>query len=471
MAETKKYNFLKASTWYILSNILIKGVSFFVLPVFTDLMTTEEYGVYGVYTSYLTIFEAIVLFGLSSTVRIAKFDNEIDYDRFVSTIFLVPSGITAVFLIIINIFVGIVGEFLSMNLLMWNFLLITSLTSAVSSIICSKMTIDGSYKLYVLYALIYTAINIGLSLVLCYTVYKNHDVYMARIVGACAAGIISLILLVCFAKVIHKFDFRYIKLALKWGFPLLLHTVATVILTQSDRIIVDAMTGKSAAGIYSITITFIAIPLTIYTSLENAWAPWFCKNYSVGKYEDVRKFNNVYMLAFFLIISLFMLISPELVHLFTDRSYWDSVYSLVPLSMSVFFELTYGICVNIEYLNKKNWLITISTLITIVINIGLDVLFIYLWGYTAAAYATVLSKMVLFFIHYLFSRKIDKNKTFSLLLLLILSVLLFGLDAFIIFFVNTWIARLGLGVVYLIAVIILLVKKGKQILSILKTNI
>ena len=63
-----KYNILKAVSWYTIGNVLIKGVAFFVLPVFTRLMNTHEYGIYSVYMSYLTIFEVIILLGLSATI-------------------------------------------------------------------------------------------------------------------------------------------------------------------------------------------------------------------------------------------------------------------------------------------------------------------------------------------------------------------------------------------------------------------
>ena len=54
MARLKNYNLLKAASWYTVGNILIRGISFFVLPVFTSLMNTYDFGVFSVYTSYLS---------------------------------------------------------------------------------------------------------------------------------------------------------------------------------------------------------------------------------------------------------------------------------------------------------------------------------------------------------------------------------------------------------------------------------
>lgn len=69
MNNHKSYNLLKAVSSYTISNLLINGISFFVLPLFTRLMSPEEYGVYGLYTSYYSIFEILVVFGGISTIK------------------------------------------------------------------------------------------------------------------------------------------------------------------------------------------------------------------------------------------------------------------------------------------------------------------------------------------------------------------------------------------------------------------
>ena len=93
--KVAKYNFLKAASWYAIGNILIRGISFFLLPIFTGLMSTRDYGIYSVYTSYLTLFETLVLLGLSSTVRIAKYSNNFDFEDYIATIIKIPFIVTS----------------------------------------------------------------------------------------------------------------------------------------------------------------------------------------------------------------------------------------------------------------------------------------------------------------------------------------------------------------------------------------
>ncbi len=425
--KEKKYNILKAVSWYTIGNILIKGVSFFVLPIFTSLMSTTEYGIYSIYNSYLAIFETIVLLGLSSTVRIAKYTKNLNYDKYMSTIVWIPPILTMILGLVVNLFLSRVDMILSMPIELWNFLFVTAATAAISNIISAKLVIDGNYKVYMLYSLIYTFGSIGISILLCYTVFRHKDVYMARVIGNCIANLLAVIFLLLKTKIKFYIDKNNFKISMVWGIPLLFHTVASVVLTQSDRIIINMIKGYSPAGVYSIAVTIIALPMILQSSFESAWSPWFYNKLDEKDYVSIRKVNNIYIVAFAVIIAEFMLVCPEIIHIFTNESYWDSVYSLIPLAVSVFCEMLYCLPVNVEYYNKKTNYILAGTLITVVINITLDFLFISLFGYIGAAYATTVSKLLLFLCHCHLVKKIDNNAVYNkeivVVTLLILSVI------------------------------------------------
>lgn len=438
----KQYNVAKAAIWYTIGNILIKGVSFFVLPIFTNLMGTEDYGIFSIYTSYVTIFEVIILLGLSATVRMAKFNKELSFDRYMGTIACIPVFITLISMVLINgLSVFGISSVLSMRIELWNFLFITSACSAVSGIIGARLVIDAEYKKYMAFSLINVISSVGVSLLLCYTIFRYHNIYMARVWGMCLSSIISCLFILKTSHTKICFEKACFKQAIIWGIPLLFHTLATVILTQSDRIVIKEIEGYSNAGIYSIAVTMISIPLTLYTSFESAWAPWLFDKLEKKDYESTYKLNNKYIVFFATIIAGFMLICPDVIHVFTNKNYWDSVYSLVPLSISVFGEMIYSLPTNVEYFNKKTLYITTGTIATTVINIILDIIFVFNWGYIGAAYATSISKIILFLFHWYFSKKIDKNDVFSPKVIGICLAALIILNVFILYNVNSIVPR------------------------------
>ena len=58
MSNTKQ-TAVKAGIGYTVGNILIKGISFMTLPVFSRLLTTEQFGVYNVFVSYEAILYVV----------------------------------------------------------------------------------------------------------------------------------------------------------------------------------------------------------------------------------------------------------------------------------------------------------------------------------------------------------------------------------------------------------------------------
>lgn len=443
---SKNYNLAKAALWYTIGNIFVKGVSFFVLPVFTNLMSTEDYGIFSIYGSYVTIFDVIILLGLSSTVRMAKFNKELIFENYMGTISLIPVALTIATMFFFNIFFMFgVKEIFSMSQTLWNFLFITAACGAVSGIISARLVIDAEYKKYMYFSVLNVVSNLGISIFLCYTIFRNENVYMARVWGMLLSSFTSCIYIYKVSHTKIVFEKKCFNQAILWGGPLLFHTLATVILTQSDRIIIKEIEGYSNAGIYSIAVSLISVPLILYASFESAIAPWLFEKLEKRDYKSICMFNNKYIIFFAIIIAEFMLLCPEVIHIFTNYNYWDSVYCLVPLSICVFCEMIYSLPANVEYFYKKTIYITTGTLITTFINIVLDIVFVLKWGFIGAAYATTISKLILFLFHWYFSKQINKNSIFSPSVIYLCTLSLFTLNFFIIAYENDILIRWGIA--------------------------
>ena len=467
MAE-KKYNILKAASWYTVGNILIKGVSFFVLPIFTRLMTTHEYGIYSIYTSYLMIFETIILLGLSSTVALARYAKEVEFDSYISTIIAIPSLLSAACMAVANVVIPVFGDILSMDAVLWNCLFVSAGTGAICNIIGARLVIEGRYKLYMASSAIQTIGNVSISLLLAYTLFAEHDVHLARVYGSTLATVIAALFLLIATKTRLSLKMTNAKFALAWGIPLLFHTVATVVLAQSDRILIRYMDSYSSAGIYAVATTIVSIPMVIQQSLAQAWIPWFYSKLEEKDYKQIRWLNNRYILFYGAVIAGFMLVAPEVIRLFTEQSYWPAVYCLIPLAISVFAELLYGIPTNVEYYNKKTTYIMTATLITVALNLLLDIGFIKLFGYYGAAYATALSKLALFLMHLYYSRKLDSNEMFNKPLVILSVGALAILNLVVVLTVDLIIVRYAILVALLIPAGLYLFKNKETLIKQIK---
>ena len=64
---------LKAGIGYTIGNYLLKGLSFFTIPIFTRLLTTQDYGKYNVFLSYENIIFVLIGFAIHSSYKNARY--------------------------------------------------------------------------------------------------------------------------------------------------------------------------------------------------------------------------------------------------------------------------------------------------------------------------------------------------------------------------------------------------------------
>ena len=160
MSEQKSY--LKAGIWYMVGNILIKGVSFIALPIFTRLLTPEDFGRYNIFMSYESILTIILGLGFGGTIKIAYFDFKDNFkDYFSSVIFF-----TILFTLVFDVLsIGCYFIFLRPHLSeMWtqgllHLLIFSALGTALYNLISTKYVIYAEYKSNLAISAIYTITN------------------------------------------------------------------------------------------------------------------------------------------------------------------------------------------------------------------------------------------------------------------------------------------------------------------------
>ena len=85
----EKYQYLsvqaKATIWFTMCSFIQKGISFITVPIFTRLMSTEQYGIYTVYLSWLqilTILTSLYLFNGVYDNAMVKFEDYLHPEQY-----------------------------------------------------------------------------------------------------------------------------------------------------------------------------------------------------------------------------------------------------------------------------------------------------------------------------------------------------------------------------------------------------
>lgn len=464
MEEKKKgFSIIKAMSWYAIGNILVKGVALFVLPIFSNLMSTYENGLFTSFTSYATIIEAIVLLGLSATIRISKYDEDTEYGAYTGTVLLICFSVALTLLLGVNIILFFKPVFLAFDRLMWNLLIIDVAFSAGCIILGGRLTLDGHYKAYFLYLVINTFINLGVSLLLCFTIFKNNNVHMAKIYAILLANIFSFIYMYLFIGV-NKFNTSYIKKALSWGSPLIVHTFLISLFAQLATLFIQNMTGFSKVGIYGMAITLLNIPQVLLATFENAWNPWFFDAMNKKDYKLIKRFNSICYLVFASLIAEFILIVPDFFHILINKNYWDAIYCLIPLSIDVYISFLYYTPLNTQYYYKNTKNVMFASILSSIVEVILLYVLISKYSLFGAPYALLISRIVLLLIHSYFARKLDKNSLYDMKVLLFTIIALLIIDIISSLFVDNVLIRLSLFVINGIAMLYLVYKNKDELI-------
>lgn len=392
----------KTAVFNILGPIILNGISFFTIPIFTRLLGPEQYGVVAVYTTWVGIFS--IVFGLqvqgSIGTAMVYFKKE-EMKSYLSSILIMG--------LLFSLACLAAGWIFSKQLVSWLLLDATELgLMGIQSVGAFVIAFSGiafifyknakrNFLVNVSTAILTTVLS--LLLILCY--FPSDKLYLGKMYGmAIPITIMGAGLALYFIKEGHgTFDLRYVRFCLPICIPLVFHGLSQIILGQSDRIMLQHMVGNGPTGIYSFIITFSGVLMAIYGALNNTWVPFYYDDLKAGALEKISARTKNYIFIYTIMVIVFALWSPEVIRIFAPSSFWGAI-DLIPLFvLGNYFNFLYSFPVNFEFFHKTTYTIAIGTICAAVVNIGANYLLIPYLGMWGAALGTLLAHVLLFAFH------------------------------------------------------------------------
>lgn len=399
----------KSAIWFTMCSILQKGISFIMVPIFTRLMSTTEYGTYSLYLSWLQILTIVTSLYLYQGVfnnGMTKFSE--DRDTYISVMqgltLTVTTGVFAIYLIAHNWWSALLGLAPILMLLMFIEMMVTPALYFWSG----RQRFEFQYKRLVVVTLGKSVANPVLGLIM---VFLAEEKATARIASVALTEILfcGVLMIRQYMKGRRFIHLAYWNYALRLAIPLLPHYLSGMILNQGDRIMIDRMVGKSEVAFYSVAYS-IGMLVQIFThAINNSFTPWMYQKIKSGNYTGVKKTINFLLIIVAVISFGLMMFSPELVQIFGSESYANAVYVIPPVSASVFFIFLYNILAIPQFYFEKTKFLAVSSFAAAAINVILNFIFIKLYGFAAAGYTTLTCYVLYSFGHFLVSRKVMKE--------------------------------------------------------------
>lgn len=408
---TNKYKKLplpvRASIWFVICNCTLKAVQIITTPIYTRILTTEQYGEYSVFMSWIelvAIFTSLDIYYSGYNVGMTKFDK--DRDRYTASMHGLCLFITLLWTITYlfnkRFFCDLFGMKESQVTLLFIYMFIMPIYQFWSA----KQRYDYKYKSLLFVTLLSSVLTIGIGVcVALITSEKGTGVIFVKIF---VEGLIAIPLIFFSVKkaknLYNKFYWRY---ALKYNIPLVPHYLSTMILNHSDRIMIMTLCGTSEAAIYSVAYSLAVLMTIIQSAVTNAFTPWLFRKLKDKEYKDIHKFTYGLILIMGLLNLILIAIAPELISIMAPVEYQDACLIVPPVAIGTFLTFIYGIFVNIELYYGCNKVTAIASFFAASLNIILNYYFIRNNGYIAAGYTTFVCYMFLAIFHYLGMRYIS----------------------------------------------------------------
>ncbi|CAG1022081.1 hypothetical protein MTYM_01473 [Methylococcales bacterium] len=403
---------LSNASIYLGANLLNAAIPFLLLPVLTRVLTTAEYGTIAMFGVMLSIFNAFTGLSVHGAISVRYFQmkkNELaEYAGSCIGILLISTSLVLIMVILLEPWLVKVSGIPA------DWLIVAVIISGLQFLI----NIQLSFWRAAGKAWLYSSFQISKSLLdACLALFLIISAGMAwhgRILGqALTIGCFGFIALLWLFKDNNikrskKWNIYGID-ALRFGIPLIPHTIGSLLAVASDRTIITNVLGVQQTGIYMVGLQISMAIGLISESFNKAYAPWLMEKLSNPTSDLKALIVKGTYLYFILIISLatiFGLVAPCILKFLVGDDYISASGIIIYCSLGFAFGGCYYIVVNYIFYESKTAFLAKITFITGISNIPLTYILIKLTGIQGAAMSFMITHLLTFIITWVYSHKI-----------------------------------------------------------------
>jgi len=391
---------LGSAATYIGANAINSAIPFLLLPLLTRVLAPHEYGTVTMFVTVMSVLAALTGLSVHGAVSVRFFDKDIDHPGFVGTSLLVLVGST--FLVLLAVW------FLAAPLARWTqvpqgWLLVAVLTAAAQFIIHIRLVmwqVKTEALRYGVFQITQTALNLGLSVGLVLMLGMGWE---GRALGVVVSvSVLSMLALYSLQRarlVRWCWNERYAKSLLRFGVPLIPHTIGGVMIAVSDRFIVTSMLGAREMGIYAAAMQVGLVIGLVADSCNKAFAPWL---FQTLKQDDAVKNARIvrYTYLLFLMIPLVALLfgcsAPFILELIVGEAYRSGGDVVLYIALGGAFGGMYYLVANyVFFAGKTEWL-ALATLVSGLTGVAVSWWLVRVFGAVGAAQGTMFAQVMAF---------------------------------------------------------------------------
>ena len=405
---------IRSGSGYLFSNILIRSIGLITAPIFTRILTTTDYGIVSNFMAWVAIISIFTGLGLPYSVGNASIDFKEDLNKFISSIQILGFFSAMFYLILATIFSQQLAEIMSldMELVIVIFVYLIFYPSFIFA--QEEYKYSFLYKRNIVIALLNTLGAVLFCLWFVLYIFDDQR-YMGRIFGLIVpAFLIGIYFFLRNIRYVKRVDFiKYWSYALKISIPMIPHSLAMIVLTQIDRLMIVKFSGNASAGLFSFGFNYAVLMLIISNALFQAYNPWLYASYEKNDFRSIKKTNEIITFSLCVITIILIAIGPEVLFVLGTSEFMDAKWVIPPIALAALFQFVYSNYSSLELYHKRTRIIAAGTILISIVNVILNYSFIPIYGFYAAGYTTFVCYFLLAMFHLYAHRRVCKKTVFN----------------------------------------------------------
>ena len=375
--------FFKDFMIYGFASILGKVAAVLLMPIYTNILTKEEYGAMALIIACKGILDLVSNLNIHSGIARDYYEDDINRNQLVSTGVWSILGTSSIILAVMLL----TRQFWLTNVLGLDGIYINSFTLMLFSIpaasLFSYFAILTRFKRKPILYSIGTILQLLVQLTVSITGVVYFRLGILSIFAGTLCGELFGILYYSYinrSNIAFTFNKEYLKRALVFSIPTLPAILAGWIDSSMGQIIIGKYISTADLGVYSIALQLSSVFAFISIGLNNVWLPYLYENYNKeGFLKEINRLYTAIVLILTIIAVSVSLMSKEILLLLSNSSYLNAskYFTLLCIPMCVY--LLFPMATSGISISRDTKYISISYIAGSIINIAFLFIMIKRW--------------------------------------------------------------------------------------------
>lgn len=391
--------FIRDTGIYGISGMLVRLISFLLLPLYVRVLSTADYGIIDLLTLFGTL--SGVLLSLELYQSVARYfgpADELSRKEYASTGLMFYIYSFTIFSTLMLVFAEPLSALIfgvSGHVEVFRLAILSMQITAIFNYLQNMLRYALKPMRFAVLNIFYAVATLSSS-VLYVVVFETglQGVYLGVITG----GIPAVVLALWYNKpyLTISWNAPVLKRMLRFSLPLVVSALAVYLLTYIDRLLIRYFISLSELGVYAVAFRIAAIPVVIQSIINASLLPLIYNKYrDSGISHDLRK---IYIFSFaggLMLIAVLSCLSDPLIGLITTPEYQGAA-KVLPLLLFAGFLLQFaGMFAGLS-IAEKTRIMALIYFAGLLLNIILNLFLIPLYGINGAGWSALVSSIFIF---------------------------------------------------------------------------